>query len=161
MKYLNISNSEQMDHILKCLSEDMIQDNDDILSPEDIEKLCAEINFEEGIPEVVQSTPSTASPLSDITLGDELNLINILDNETFSTPLQDIMLDNDYLLQMTSNEPMHTPTFNLDLNLDEILDQPDFFTQEVSAIAKEIEKVRLCTSSSSNSLLNSFKWCKC
>ena len=143
MKYLNISNSEEMDHLLKCLSEDMIQDNDDILSPEDIEKLCAEINFEEEIPEVVQSTPSTALPLSDITLGDELNLTNILDNETFSTPLQDIMLDNDYLLQMTSNEPMHTPKFDLDFNLDEILDQTDFSTQEVSAIAKEIEKVRL------------------
>ena len=47
MKYLNISNSEDMDHLLKCLSENMIQDNDDILSPEDIEKLCAEINSEE------------------------------------------------------------------------------------------------------------------
>ena len=73
MKYLNISNSEEMDHLLKCLSEDVIQDNDDILSAEDIEKLCAEINFEEEIPEVVQSTPL---PLSDITLGDELNLTN-------------------------------------------------------------------------------------
>ena len=131
-----------MDHLLKCLSEDMIQDNDDILSPEDIEKLCAEINFEEEIPEIVPSTPSTALLLSDITLGDELNLINIIDNETFSTPLQDIMLDNDDLLQMTSNEPMHTPKFDLDFNLDEILDQLDFSTQEVSAIAKEIEKVR-------------------
>ena len=79
---------------------------------------------------------------------DELNLSNILDNETFSIPLQDIMLVNDYLLQMTSNEPMHTPKFNLDFNLDEILDQPDFSTQEISAIAKEIEKVRLCSSSS-------------
>ena len=144
MKYLNISNSEEMDHLLKCLSEDMIQDNDDILSPEDIEKLCAEINFEEEIPEVVLSTPL---PLSDITLGDELNLTNIVDNETFATPLQDIMLDND-LLQMTSNEPMHTPKFDLDFNLDEIFDQTDFSTQEVSAIAKEIEKVRLCSSSS-------------
>ena len=53
MKYLNISNSEETDHLLKCLTEDMIQDNDDILSPEDIEKLCAEINFEEEIPEAV------------------------------------------------------------------------------------------------------------
>ena len=26
MKYLNISNSEEMDNLLKCLSEDMIQD---------------------------------------------------------------------------------------------------------------------------------------
>ena len=133
MKYLN---SEEMDHLLKCLSEDMIQDNDDILSPEDIEKLCAEINFEEEIPEAVQSTPL---PLSDITLGDELNLTNILDNETFATPLEDIMLDN---------EPMHTPKFDLDFNLDDIFNQTDFSTQEVSAIAKEIEKVRLCISSS-------------
>ena len=134
MKYLNIPNSEEMDHLLKCLSEDMIQDNDDILSPEDIEKLCAEINFEEEIPEAVRSTPL---PLSDITLGDELNLTNILDNETFATPLEDIKLDNDFL-QMTSNEPK----FELDFNLDEIFDQTDFSTQEVSAIAKEIEKVR-------------------
>ena len=57
------------------------------------------------------------------------------------------MLDNDFL-QMTSNEPMHTPKFDLDFNLDEIFDQTDFSTQEVSAIAKEIEKVRLCISSS-------------
>jgi len=112
----------------------MIQDNDDILSPEDIEKLCAEINFEEEIPEVVQSTPL---PLSDITLGDELNLTNILDNKNFATPLEDIKLDNDFL-QMISNEPK----FDLDFNLDEIFDQTDFSTQEVSAIAKEIEKVR-------------------
>ena len=34
MKYLNISNNEEMDHLLKCLSEDMIQD-DNNLSPED------------------------------------------------------------------------------------------------------------------------------
>ena len=128
---------KNLDHLLKCLSEDMIQDNDDILSPEDIEKLCAEINFEEEIPEAVQSTPL---PLSDITLGDELNLTNILDNETFATPLEDIKLDNDFL-QMTSNEPK----FDLDFNLDEIFDQTDFSTQEVSAIAKEIEKVRKFT----------------
>ena len=143
MKYPNISNSEEMDHLLKCLSEDMIQD-DNNLSPEDIDKLCAEINFEEEIPEIVPSTTSTALPLSDITLGDELNLSNILDNETFSTPLQNIILDD--FLQITSNdtrnEPMHTPKFDLDFNLDEILDQTDFSTQEVSAIAKEIEKVR-------------------
>ena len=93
MKYLNISNSEEMDHLLKCLSEDMIQD-DNNLSPEDIDKLCAEINFEEEIPEIVPSTTSTVLPLSDITLGDELNLSNILDNETFSTPLQNIILDD-------------------------------------------------------------------
>ena len=143
MKYLNISNSEEMDHLLKCLSEDMIQD-DNNLSPEDIDKLCAEINSEEEIPEIVPSTTSTALLLSDITLGDELNLSNILDNETFSTPLQNIILDD--FLQITSNdtsnEPMHTPKFDLDFNLDEILDQTDFSTQEVSAIAKEIEKVR-------------------
>ena len=141
MKYLNISNSEEMDHLLKCLSEDMIQD-DNNLSPEDIDKLCAEINFEEEIPEIVPSTTSTALPLSDITLGDELNLSNILDNETFSTRLQNIILDDDDFLQITSNEPMHMPKFDLDFNLDEILDQTDFSTQEVSAIAKEIEKVR-------------------
>ena len=64
-------------------------------------------------------------------------LSNILDNETFATPLEDIMLDNDFL-QMTSNELK----FDLDFNLDEIFDQTDFSTQEVSAIAKEIEKVR-------------------
>ena len=143
MKNLNISNSEEMDHLLKCLSEDMIQD-DNNLSPEDIDKLCAEINFEEEIPEIVPSTTSTALPLSDITLGDELNLSNILDNETFSTPLQNIILDD--FLQITSNdtsnEAMHMPKFDLDFNLDEILDQTDFSTQEVSAIAKEIEKVR-------------------
>ena len=143
MKYLNISNSEEMDHLLKCLSEDMIQD-DNNLSPEDIDKLCAEINFEEEIPEIVPSTTSTALPLSDITLGDELNLSNTLDNETFSTPLQNIILDD--FLQITSNdtsnEAMHMPKFDLDFNLDEILDQTDFSTQEVSAIAKEIEKVR-------------------
>ena len=143
MKYLNISNSKDMDHLLKCLSEDMIQD-DNNLSPEDIDKLCAEINFEEEIPEIVPSTTSTALLLSDITLGDELNLSNIIDNETFSTPLQNIILDD--FLQITSNdtsnEPMHTPKFDLDFNLDEILDQTDFSTQEVSAIAKEIEKVR-------------------
>ena len=34
------------------------------------------------------------------------------------------------------------PKFDLDFNLDEILDQTDFSTQEVSAIAKEKEKVR-------------------
>ena len=138
MKYLNISNSTEMDHILKCLSEDMIQD-DNNLSPEDIHKLCAEINFEEEIPEIV---PSTTLPLSDITLGDELNLSNILDDdETFSTPLENIMLDDD-ILQITSNEGMHTPKFNLDFNVDDILDQIDFSTQEVSAVAQEIEEVR-------------------
>ena len=71
--------------------------------------------------------------------------------KTFSTPLQNIILDDDDFLQITSNDPMHMPKFDLDFNLDEILDQTDFSTQEVSAIAKEIEKVRqLCELLSSN-----------
>ena len=68
MKYLNISNSEEMDHLLKCLSEDIIQD-DNNLSPEDIDKLCAEINFEEEIPEIVPSTTSTTLLLSKHNIG--------------------------------------------------------------------------------------------
>ena len=92
------------------------------------------------IPEIVPSTTSTALLLSAITLEDELNLSNILDNETFSTPLQNIILDDDDFLQITSDDPMHTPKFDLDFNLDEILDQTDFSTQEVSAIAKENRK---------------------
>ena len=65
-----------------------------IYHQKDIDKLCAEINFEEEIREIVPSTISTALLLSDITFGDELNLSNILDNETFSTPLQNIILDD-------------------------------------------------------------------
>ena len=87
-KYLNMSSNEEIDHLLKCLSEDIIQD-ENMISQEDIQRLCAEIDFEEEIPEKLPSNisttattpttanPSTPLPLSDITLGDELNLRNI------------------------------------------------------------------------------------
>ena len=94
-KYLNMSSNEEIDHLLKCLSEDIIQD-ENMISQEDIQRLCAEIDFKEEIPEKLPSNisttattpttattanPSTPLPLSDITLGDELNLRNILDND--------------------------------------------------------------------------------
>ena len=110
-KYLNMSSNEEIDHLLKCLSEDIIQD-ENMISQEDIQRLCAEIDFEEEIPEKLPSNisttattattpttattanPSTPLPLSDITLGDELNLRNILDNDILSTPLENILTDN-------------------------------------------------------------------
>jgi len=49
-KYLNMSSNEEIDHLLKCLSEDIIQD-ENMISQEDIQRLCAEIDFEEEIPE--------------------------------------------------------------------------------------------------------------
>ena len=77
-----MSSNEGIDHLLKCLSEDIIQD-ENMISQEDIQRLCAEIDFEEEILEKLPSNisttanPSTSLPLSDITLGDELNLRNI------------------------------------------------------------------------------------
>ena len=138
MKYLNISNSEEMDHLLKCLSDNLIQD-ENMLSEHDIKNLCSEIDFEEEIPENISSTPLTALPLSDITLGDELNLSNILENESFLAPLQNIVLDNNDFLQVSSDDTLHTPTFTLD----EFLEEPNFNTQEVSTAVREIEKVRV------------------
>ena len=106
-RYLNISSNEEVDHLLKCLSEDMIQD-ENTLSQEDLRRLCVGINFGEEIPETFQtstasttfqtsiSTTSTAStpiPLSDIILGDELNLNNILENDIFAISLEDNKLE--------------------------------------------------------------------
>ena len=152
MKYLNISGNEEMDHILKCLSEDMILE-ENILSQEDIKKLCAEINFEENIPETFPSTtesPSTTETtsttttplsLSDITLGDELNLSNIFENEILSSHLPDLIIDNvDFNVQTLDNDTLTTPTFDVQFNLDEIL-EAEMSTQEVSTAVKQLEKV--------------------
>ena len=62
-KYLNISSEEEIDHLLKCLSEDIIQD-ENMTSQEDIQRLCVEIDFEEEIPEKLPSTTSTTSNYS-------------------------------------------------------------------------------------------------
>ena len=150
-RYLNISSNEEVDHLLKCLSEDMIQD-ENTLSQEDLRRLCAGINFGEEIPENFQtstasttfttstSTASTPIPLSDITLGDELNLDDILENDIFAVPLKDIKLDNvDFNLPETTNNT--SPSFDLNFELDEIWNLPDVSTQEVSEIVKELEKV--------------------
>ena len=59
-KYLNISSNEEIDHLLKCLSEDIIQD-ENMISQEDIQRLCAEIDFEEEIPEKLPTTTSTTA----------------------------------------------------------------------------------------------------
>ena len=115
----------------------MIQD-DNIISEEDIQKLCSGVDFGE---EILENDPQASTltildkdfPLNTITLGDELNLSNILDNNEMSNLLQDI----------------DTPTF--DLNIDELLNQPcELSTQEVndhmnnfleSDIVRELEKV--------------------
>ena len=150
-KYLNMSSNEEIDHLLKCLSEDIIQD-ENMISQEDIQRLCAEIDFEEEIPEKLPSNisttattanPSTPLPLSDITLGDELNLRNILDNDILSTPLENILTDNvDFnYMEIIDKDPFNAASFDLEFDLDAILDHTDFSTQEVSAMATELEKV--------------------
>ena len=156
-KYLNMSSNEEIDHLLKCLSEDIIQD-ENMISQEDIQRLCAEIDFEEEIPEKLPSNisttattpttattanPSTQLPLSDITLGDELNLRNILDNDILSTPLENILTDNvDFnYMDIIDKDPFNAASFDLEFDLDAILDHTDFSTQEVSAMTTELEKV--------------------
>ena len=141
-KHLNVSSHEELSHILKCLDQDMIQD-DNIISEEDIQKLCSGVDFGE---EILENDPQASTltildkdfPLNTITLGDELNLSNILDNNEISNLLQDI-----------DTNTLDTPTF--DLNIDELLNQPcELSTQEVndhmnnfleSDIARELEKV--------------------
>ena len=59
-KYLNMSSNEEIDHLLKCLSEDIIQD-ENMISQEDIQRLCAEIDFEKEIPEKLPSNISTTA----------------------------------------------------------------------------------------------------
>ena len=126
-----------------------------MISQEDIQRLCAEIDFEEEIPEKLPSNisttattpttenPSTPLPLSDITLGDELNLRNILDNDILSTPLENILTDNvDFnYMDILDKDPFNAASFDLEFDLDAILDHRDFSTQEVSAMATELEKV--------------------
>ena len=106
-------------------------------------------NYAQGVDfgeEILQNDSQTSTstifdqdiPLSNITLGDEFNLSNILDNSEMNN-----------LLQAIDNNTLDTPTF--DLNIDELLDQPcDLSTQEVndhmnnfleSDIARELEKV--------------------
>ena len=159
-KYLNMSSNEEIDHLLKCLSEDIIQD-ENMISQEDIQRLCAEIDFEKEIPEKLPSnisttaatattptTPTTANPsiplpLSDITLGDELNLRNILDNDILSTQLENILTDNvDFnYMDIIDKDIFNAASFDLEFDFDAILDHTDFSTQEVSALATELEKV--------------------
>ena len=111
-KHLNISSNAELDHILKCLAEDKVEEEENI----DVQKLCENINFNE---EILETTPTLdLIPLSDITLGDELNLSNIID-------------DNDMNNILTSN--LNMPTFDLNFDIDELLYQPtDLSTQEVN-----------------------------
>ena len=121
----------------------MIQD-DNIMSEEEIKKLCSGINFGD---EILQNDLNTNSstlpdehfPFHSVTLGDELNLNNIIDNSPVTNILQSI--DN--------NTAVHTPTFDFDV--DELFNQNfDMSTQEItyhmnnfleSDIAKQIEEV--------------------
>ena len=140
-----MSSNEELTHILKCLDQDMIQD-ENVISEEDIQKLCSGIDFGE---EISQKDPSTSSsslkfpdqdiPLSNITLGDELKLDDISDSGEINNILQSI-----------DTNQIDIPNFDLDI--DELLHQPcDMSTQEVnehmnnfleSDIARELEKVR-------------------
>ena len=98
---------------MKCLAEDKIDEEEENI---DVQKLCENINFNE---EILETTPTLdLIPLSDITLGDELNLSNIID-------------DNDMNNILTSN--LNMPTFDLNFDIDELLYQPtDLSTQEVN-----------------------------
>ena len=137
-KHLNVSSNEELGHLLKCLEEDMIQD-DNIMSEEDMKKLCSGIDFGNEISS--SSFPDEHIPFQTITLGDELNLNDIIDNNPVNNILQSI----------DSNTPLDTPTFDIDL--DELLSQSfDMSTQEVtyhmnnfleSDIAKQIEEVSI------------------
>ena len=118
----------------------MIQD-DNTISEEDIQKLCSGVDFGE---EILENHPETSTfldqdiPLSSITLGDELDLSNIIDNSEVNN-----------ILQAIDANTQDIPTF--DLSIDDLLNQPcDLSTQEVnehmnnfleSDIAKELEKV--------------------
>lgn len=143
-KHLNVSSNEELSHLLKCLEEDMIQD-DNIMSEEEIKKLCTGIDFGK---EILQNDSSSTSspifpendiPLSSIGLGDELNLNDILNNTE----------ENNILQSIDTNVDISGPNF--DLNLDDLLNQPyDMSTQEMdfhmnnfleSDIAKEIQEV--------------------
>ena len=148
----------------------MFQD-DHVLSERDLSRLCAEINFDEEINEDKSSTTSTTEtgstasttlgkealhpdwnvPISSITLGDELDINNIRE-------------DNDIadMLKSDSDGEVDYPTFELQVDSysesDSNSDLGDFLkesntlsTQEVNSymnsfcesdIAKEIEKVR-------------------
>ena len=84
-----------------------------MLSEHHIKNLCSGIDFEEEIPENISSTPLTALPLSDISLGDELNLSNILENESFLAPLQNLVLDNNDFMQVSTDDTLHTHPHSL------------------------------------------------
>ena len=141
-KHLNVSSNEELSHLLKCLEEDMIQD-DNFMSEEDVKKLCSGIDFGDEILQNDLHTnpaifPEENIPFKSITLGDELNLTDIIDNPV-----------NNILQSIENNSQVNTATFDIDL--DELLNQPfDMSSQEVtyhmnnfleSDIAKEIEKV--------------------
>ena len=69
---------------MKCLEEDMIQD-DNFMSEEDVKKLCSGIDFGDEILQNDLHTnpaifPEENIPFKSITLGDELNLTDIIDN---------------------------------------------------------------------------------
>ena len=137
-----MSSNEELSHLLKCLEEDMIQD-DNFMSEEDVKKLCSGTDFGDEILQNDLHTnpailPEENIPFKSITLGDELNLTDIIDNPV-----------NNILQSIENNSQVNTPTFDIDL--DELLNQPfDMSSQEVtyhmnnfleSDIAKEIEKV--------------------
>ena len=143
-KHLNVSSNGELAHILKCLEEDFIED-ENVLSEEELSKLCSGINFAEEIiqddaPIAISSMISEEDiPLSNITLGDELNIDDIVNNAQ----------PNNILQCIDTNKSVDNPSF--DLNLDELLNQPcTLSSQELkeqinnfleSDIAKEIEKV--------------------
>lgn len=155
-QHLNISSNEELSELLRNLEDDMIYDQD-ILSEQDLNKLCADIDFDENIFEDSSLTPSTPShqeqnhpewgiPVSNIILGDELDLNNIKDDS-----IADIL--------HRPSSPIHIqhqlPTFEMhvDPELQEILNTPmKLHPQEInnymdrfceSDIVQEIEKVRI------------------
>lgn len=165
-KYLNVSSNQEMAHILKCLEEDSIQD-ENVMSEEDVMKLCSGINFGE---EIIQDDIPTSAifpkediQLSNITVGDELNVDAIVNNQEGQNILQ--MIDSNTLVDtpnfdLNVDELLNQPCTlssqevkDFDFNLDELLNQPcTLSSQEVkdhmnnfleSDIAKEIEKVSI------------------
>ena len=146
--YLNICSNEELTKFLNSLDEDMYEDHDNVLSACDLKKLCADINFDEDIsqsPKKSEIHPEWGIPVSEITLGDELDLNNITDDN-----ITDILLrpstPNNVLVDSTSFD------LNLSPDLEEFLQEPSTLsTQEVnnyvksfceSDIAEDIVQVR-------------------
>lgn len=170
MKSLNISSKQELDDLMRCISDEVIDENL-MFTKSDLDKLCEDIDFNEQLtlsPVQTENVETVVEPdwnnfsegdnvetvvepdWNNVSIGDELNISNIIQgNDVF---LDDVELNLDNILNSQNDIHIPLPASMFDDEIQQWLQQSSNMSNEEmdgyistflnSNVAEEIEQVK-------------------